>query len=222
MDPKDQKGRGSGRTRLLHDGEPDPECQGYRVPGANLGVSQGMIYDCFLFFNETERLRERIKLLEHVVDKFILVESFTTFQGEPKPLYCDVEHPKLVRVAAPPCPVDDDWQREYHQRNAIILGLAGARANHWVIISDVDELPSPDAIRRYDSNGIGAFEMDLYYYNLNTRCVNKWYAARITTVEQLSQMTPNAVRLCEAVTIIPNGGKHCSCFGGPERIQKKM
>ena len=43
------------------------------------------IYDGFLFFNELDLLEIRLNVLNSVVDKFILVESSVTHQGEPKP-----------------------------------------------------------------------------------------------------------------------------------------
>lgn len=41
-------------------------------------------FDCFLFFNELDLLELRLRLLDEVVDYFVLVESAVTFQGEPK------------------------------------------------------------------------------------------------------------------------------------------
>ena len=46
-----------------------------------------MIYDCFIFFNELDLLKIRFKLLDDLVDKFVLTESTLTFSGKPKPLY---------------------------------------------------------------------------------------------------------------------------------------
>lgn len=36
------------------------------------------IYDCFTFFNEIELLEWRLKLLDEVVDYFVIVESNMT------------------------------------------------------------------------------------------------------------------------------------------------
>lgn len=45
------------------------------------------IYDGFLFFNELDLLEIRLNTLDHIVDKFILVESSVTHSGLPKPFY---------------------------------------------------------------------------------------------------------------------------------------
>ena len=42
------------------------------------------IYDCFTFFNEIELLEWRLKLLDEVVDYFVIVESNMTHQYKPK------------------------------------------------------------------------------------------------------------------------------------------
>lgn len=45
------------------------------------------IYDGFLFFNEFDLLEIRLNTLDHIVDKFILIESSVTHSGLPKPFY---------------------------------------------------------------------------------------------------------------------------------------
>ncbi|MFA6665763.1 MAG: beta-1,4-N-acetylgalactosaminyltransferase, partial [Armatimonadota bacterium] len=42
------------------------------------------VYDCFTFFNELELLELRLKLLNDVVDYFVLVESNKTFKNKDK------------------------------------------------------------------------------------------------------------------------------------------
>lgn len=181
-----------------------------------------MIYDCFTFFNEFDLLEERIAVLSPLVEKFVIVQGKRTFQGAPKPVY-DLGHiPKSVHVYVDLDTPDDDWGREYKQRNAIVHGLLKAEDTDWVIISDVDEIPDPKAVLAYPGKGIAALEMDLFYYNEHTRCKHKWHRARITTVETLRTITPNQVRLATEVTVIPNGGRHLSCFGGAKKIQEKM
>ena len=46
-----------------------------------------MIVDCFTFYNEMDVLKRRLRYLNSVVDKFVLVESTVTHRGEPKELY---------------------------------------------------------------------------------------------------------------------------------------
>lgn len=43
-----------------------------------------MIVDCFIFYNELDILKKRLRYLDSVVDKFVLVESTVTHRGEEK------------------------------------------------------------------------------------------------------------------------------------------
>ena len=45
------------------------------------------IIDCFLFYNELELLKFKLKELNDVVDYFVLIESKYTFVGNEKELY---------------------------------------------------------------------------------------------------------------------------------------
>ena len=46
-----------------------------------------MIIDCFPFFNELDLLDIRLKLLDNIVDKVVLVESTRTFTLSKKKLF---------------------------------------------------------------------------------------------------------------------------------------
>ena len=46
-----------------------------------------MIFDCFPFFNELDLLEIRLRLLNKIVDKFVLIESNRTFSLKKKKLY---------------------------------------------------------------------------------------------------------------------------------------
>ncbi|MHC4316254.1 MAG: hypothetical protein ACYSW3_27740 [Planctomycetota bacterium] len=48
-----------------------------------------MINDCFMFFDELMLLEIRLKELDPVVDRFVLVEATHTHSGKPKRLYYD-------------------------------------------------------------------------------------------------------------------------------------
>jgi beta-1,4-mannosyl-glycoprotein beta-1,4-N-acetylglucosaminyltransferase len=55
------------------------------------------IYDCFLFFNELEILELRLEILNNIVDKFVIVESTTTFSGKQKELFFDKNKDKFLK-----------------------------------------------------------------------------------------------------------------------------
>lgn len=114
-------------------------------------------FDCFPFYNEFDQLRLRLKVLGEAVDHFVVTEARQTHAGQSKPLYLDdpsaqdiLSHPKLTRIIVDFPPNLDVWGREQYQREAISQGLTqlGAAAEDFVLVSDVDEIPSVDAIAR--------------------------------------------------------------------------
>ena len=124
-----------------------------------------MIYDCFTFYNELEILKIRLHELSEVVDKFVIVESNKTFQGQDKPLFfADNRHlfaqfeskivhkicemPESGTVILSSRSTSDAWAREHYQRNFIATALGDIRDDDLVMISDVDEIVSAEALRR--------------------------------------------------------------------------
>jgi beta-1,4-mannosyl-glycoprotein beta-1,4-N-acetylglucosaminyltransferase len=55
------------------------------------------IYDCFIFFNELELLELRFEILNDYVDKFVLIESTTTFSGKNKDLFFEKNKSKFKK-----------------------------------------------------------------------------------------------------------------------------
>ncbi|MBK6342153.1 MAG: hypothetical protein IPF41_06075 [Flavobacteriales bacterium] len=140
-----------------------------------------MIHDCFTFFNELDLLEIRLRELDSVVDRFVLVEATLTHQGKPKPLHFaenkaryaawlhKIHHVVVERY--PPRPDGDGWVFEKHQRNSILDGLRDIAPTDHIMISDVDEIPRPEKVRAAAlKRGLRIFRQRMYYYYLN--CVN--------------------------------------------------
>jgi beta-1,4-mannosyl-glycoprotein beta-1,4-N-acetylglucosaminyltransferase len=149
------------------------------------------VYDCFPFFKELDILEIRLRELWHLVDKFVLVESRKTFSGRDKPLFF-AEHrkrfapflDKIIHVVADP---PDDavifgsaslthyqlWQRERFQHDAVERGLIDAAPDDPIIVSDVDEIPKPEELRKIiatsPSRTIHCLGCDQYRMRLNLR-----------------------------------------------------
>ncbi|WP_270518113.1 beta-1,4-N-acetylgalactosaminyltransferase [Megamonas funiformis] len=118
------------------------------------------IYDCFTFFNEIELLEWRLKLLNDVVDYFVIVESNITFQHKEKPFNLLTNYDKLEKykkkiryIKVNDYKNDDknndelDWSVEIYQRNAILRGLYDCKDDDIIFISDIDEFINPEIIR---------------------------------------------------------------------------
>ena len=86
------------------------------------------VYDLFLINTELDFLEIRLNELDKEVDFFVILESNTTFQMNPKPLHLqeniykfkDFEHKIIHRVlddsGAKKIPKDDTWEHERYTR----------------------------------------------------------------------------------------------------------
>jgi len=141
------------------------------------------VFDCFTFFNELDILEIRLAELDPLVDHFVIVEATRTFTAKPKPLYFADSRQryeryahKIIHVVVDDIPLDapTHWAREAYQRDAIMRGLTEAQPDDRIIISDCDEIPKPEFLRRALqfrglSHRIVAFWCDNYFYRLNLR-----------------------------------------------------
>lgn len=198
------------------------------------------VYDCFTMFNELDMLEVRLNTLNDVVDRFVISEAPTTHQGHPKPLYFQenlARFSKFLHKISYICipfhdiPKGDEiWGRERQQRDNVMFGLP-KEGDGIVIISDIDEIPNPEAIKRYQENiiekdsllrhSVMALDMDFFYYNLHNKSEHTWQEGKIVSLETLRKMSPCEVRYTKD-SILPNGGWHLSYFGGVEAIKHKL
>ena len=184
------------------------------------------IIDCFIFYNEVDLLKYRLKLLKHVVDTFVIVESNQTFIGSPKELYLPKELLSEFNVIH--IVVDftskSAWENEKLQRNAIEGGVKQLQlhSSDVLTITDLDEIPDPEMLQKVKSGEIivtlNSMELDLYYYNLQNK-IGKWLLAKILKFENFKE--PEALRRTDC-PIIPRAGWHLSYFGNPEFIANKI
>ena len=189
-----------------------------------------MIYDCFIFFDETDLLELRLQILEGVVDRFVVVESDVTFQGEAKPLhYLNNTYrytrwaDNILHVAVTDMPAcDTAWDRERYQRRAIMRGLDGAADDDLVVIADIDEIPRPEVLLRLadELTTPVALRMSMYYYFANLMVRPTWdlpKAARRRDVHDAQEL-----RTARGLPIVERAGWHFSYFMDREGIRRKL
>lgn len=138
-----------------------------------------MVYDCIPFFNELDILKLRLNILDPVVDKFIIEEATVTFSGEPKDLCFEKNKalfkeflPKIEYIVVDDSPMDVTTHlRDKFQKNALVRGLMEASEEDVIILSDVDEIPNPDTLRKiiaeFDKDKIYHFAQRMFYCFLN-------------------------------------------------------
>lgn len=226
-----------------------------------------MIYDCFTFFNELDLLEIRLNTLGDVVDFFVISEATRTHSGRPKELLFERNKDRYAKFADKIryVVVDDlmseeevardaynlPWVNENRQRNALARGLTDARNDDVFMVSDLDEIPRPEAVvRASELLQAGAssvrFEMEFFNYYLNFRnfSYSKWMMG--TVAAKCSALTPesrilsrvksdrymqasenrgntvNRLRFVKAGASLPRSGWHFSYLGGVAAIRRKL
>ncbi|MGB9133755.1 MAG: hypothetical protein WCB90_14275 [Methanosarcina sp.] len=197
-------------------------------------ISDIMIYDCFLFFNELELLELRLTELNDVVDKFVLVESTKTLTAEPKKLYY-MENKnlfkdysdKIIHVVVNDLPdaVPMPKYREIFLRNTISRGLTGCTDNDTIILSDIDELPDKKIIKNFEIKDYPiCLHTPLYYYYINCLAENHdWEGSVIIQYGTFKTKAPQWFRDYRyTFAKLNSAGWHFSYLYGAERIIQKM
>lgn len=197
-----------------------------------------MIYDCFTYYNEMELLELRLRTLSGVVDFFVLVEADRTFSGRKREFHfaanCEkfaAFAPQIIYIQVTDMPeVKNDWNLQHFQRNCILRGLSGCAPDDLVLVSDVDEIPHPDAIRTLLTHPEGrrllqkhpvAFDLRAYFYYVN--CARDRLMPGTVAILYKKLTQPELMRtIRDRAPRIGDAGWHFSYMGGPERILQKI
>ncbi|MBF0125992.1 MAG: glycosyltransferase [Magnetococcales bacterium] len=208
------------------------------------------IYDCFIFGVELDMLEIRLRHLWDHVDWFVLVEADHTHRGQPKEYVFEnnkerfawalsrIIHVKKALTVANRnfssaesfSPHDDNFKMDSEQRNAIMDGLHSARDDDLILISDLDELPTHEAMRELE-------HLSLYYPVFNLRNhqylyfldygveipnhIKYWAGTGVCRKKHL--VTPQAIR--DPRNWLPariNSGYHFSTLGGVQAVIRKF
>ena len=150
------------------------------------------IFDCFMYFDEDLILDLRLNYLNDFVDKFVIVESIYSHNGEKRKPQFDLNKFKKFENKITYLLIDhhekdffsikdtdnlnevtgkkimNALKRENYQRNFLIKGLLDATDDDWIIISDLDEIPNLQINNlRKCKNKIVFFKQMMIYYKLN-------------------------------------------------------
>jgi len=210
--------------------------------------SINMIVDCFIYNNEEEMLNFRLHELHHAVDKFMLIESPFTHQGNKKATMFAHHKSKFVQfkdkiihvIHDAPCH-PNPWINEKNLRNAAIHGMKRLNLSpkDHVGISDVDEIPDSKVLvnmKHACLKGYVGFMHNFYYYNVNCRKRNKWYGSVFGDVAsihhdynfELNELRYEFKRNNPNIKVVGHGrnfhagGWHFSYFGTINEIVQKL
>lgn len=122
--------------------------------------------------------------------------------------------------------------REISHRDSGILALSKiAKPNDLILLSDVDEIPNPSAVKAIAISGIlqpSYFKMKWSLYWINNRVKEPWVGTVAFNFAMLKGLSLDMMRYssCEILNtpgpIIENGGWHFSYLGGSEAITTKL
>lgn len=201
------------------------------------------LIDAFIFFNEQTTLDFRLRYLSEVVDIFVIVESNFTFTGDRKGYYSgkvieslprDIARKvRLIKVDTTTMCKDsnnDNWEREFYQRNMILQGLYSIDEDDFIMISDVDEIPNRIIINQLMKNfpeagGLNIC-MDMFYYSATNHMYEHgkphiWSFPKMIKAHKLK--LPQTIRMnAREYPAVMQAGWHLSYMGGYDAILKKI
>lgn len=212
------------------------------------------VFDCFIFFNELDLLEIRMQLLGDVVDYFVLVEADRTFSNQPKPLYfaenrgryarwadkiryVSVEHDGTGLDFSRPSfytPTLGPWLLERQQRDGFAAINSELAADDIVLVSDVDEIPAPEAVREAvarltrEPGGAPGYVfrqvMHHYYLNMQSTGLDRIHLGTCAVRgEYFRSMAPHLVRRSRwPWPRVATAGWHFSFLGVPAEIAYKI
>ena len=146
------------------------------------------LYDCFMYNNENLILELRLNTLDKLVHKFVIVESAFDHQGNKKKLKFNINKfkkfkKKIIYIKVTDLPTGKNpWLRENFQRNCIERGLEKSKDNDLIIVSDLDEIPNPQAIKSFNkSKRYAVFKQNHFFYKINLQSQKNpfWFGSRI-------------------------------------------
>jgi beta-1,4-mannosyl-glycoprotein beta-1,4-N-acetylglucosaminyltransferase len=205
-----------------------------------------MIYDCFTFRDEFDVLELRLKILDSVVDKFVICEADRTFTNQPKPynflnqkdrfkqwedkiIYLPVElDPEGLDFSKKDTeysPYSAAWMLEMQQRSGLILGLQDAQADDVIMMGDVDEIPNPDSVKHVTTPTVCVMQMFYYYINNRSNGLQDahWFGTVLVPFKYLADYANlEKVRGQRVFFHKIASGWHLSFMGGKELIKRKI
>lgn len=204
-----------------------------------------MLIDVFMVCDETDMIDFRIRMLEPYVDRFIAVECDRTFSGKPKPFnfsadsfpaangkfqHYAIQIQRQITWETPPASYDPShpcWFIEREQRGAIVNALQGFADTDRVLLGDVDEIPSREALemlKAQNFSGIASFRQFFFYYHLGCLRNEIWNGTVWCPVAAIRQFGAQELRDSRGMTgfAVDKAGWHLSYFGGTSAIQRKL
>lgn len=199
------------------------------------------IIEAVLFNNELELLEARLHEGDGVVDHWIILESTTTFTGNPKPLHFRGNRDRFSAftdrisssVVYTPYTITP-WVREAMTRDALRAALYGYGPDDddLVVLSDGDELTRrsawPEIVERTEGRHCVSLHKPTWYYTLTWQLPDAGpayssYRSKGARAESLLLGAPISSWADDlSFPVVVDSGWHLSCLGGPARLLEKI
>jgi beta-1,4-mannosyl-glycoprotein beta-1,4-N-acetylglucosaminyltransferase len=192
-----------------------------------------------MFSDELALLEFRLRLLDPVVDHFVLIESTQTHTGHAKRA-CFAENaqrfdryrPKIRHVLVDDMPDATPWVLERFQRAAVWRALDEVGPNDIVMVGDLDEVPDPAVIKSLTTTlqRPTRLAMRHFVFAANFEIPHEWTdGTMVARGDQLRepQMAvlmgdPDAAWSAQNDHVTPDAGCHLSFMGGGDAVAAKL
>jgi len=223
------------------------------------------IYDCFMYFDEDLLLDIRLNSLNKFVKKFVISEATYTHNGSKKKLNFDINKfkkfkDKITYIVVENQPKNimtifnnvtkkqkgeklilNGMARDYFQRENLIKGIKNANDDDFILVSDLDEIPSLNNLNFSKiNNRIVIFRQKMFYYKLNLLYEHyNWLGTR--GIKKKNLISPQWLRNIKGrnypkwridilfskkkysnLFFIEEGGWHFTCLKTAEELEKKL
>jgi len=199
-----------------------------------------MIIDIFTFNGEYDLLEIRLNILDKFVDQFIIVEAPTTFSGNKKPLYYEIQkdrykkwHDKIkyhvidenytneeIALAwnSPNTGGAEHWVREFLQKESARKALTHLKDDDICFVGDLDEIW--DTTINFEDR-TEKLKLKVCVYQLNHRSSEEFWGTLVTNYKTIKASCLNHLR-----SDSPRGheytGWHFTNMGGTKEIIRKI
>ena len=220
-------------------------CQKRRWEAYSTRDRRRKVYDLLLINTELDWLEIRLHELDQEVDYFVVLESASSFQKTPKPLYLQdslsrfqaFQHKLIHGVlneTGITIPEDDAWEHERFTRNAlfeqVILSLTGPEApsiGDVLLIGDIDEIPrlsTLTALRNCAFPPRVTLRSQMYYYSYQwLHRGEQWHHPQATYFNSQDTVKPEDLRQGKPDAELYNSAWHCSsCFPTMNDLKNKI
>jgi len=210
------------------------------------------IIDSFLFFNEIDLLKVRLKYLGEHVDYFVISEANIDFSGKKKDLYLKdiiATLPYAEKITYQPIYINLGslawllkrlrwitrphkflWKIQDAQRNSVLKTIKNKKiVSDYVLFGDLDEIPNVNFIKELRQDQIKLQEPKtlrqrlFYYYPDVATHYEGWFGTICSPYQEFITSLPHRLRSNrENLSFIENGGYHLSYFMTPEDMKVKI